>query len=551
MSAYLPRLLVLAILLCDAGSLFAQTPDRRPAVDTKRFDAEAQPYLKAQQTVSTDTVVWTAAPATPDRVTWFQYQTPIRNQLDRNTCSIFAMVAAVEARYRRQFGLSLDLSEQYAWHVYKSGTTLDYPNKYKYENQSSYWGGGGSHGVRDLTNLPVPLETFAPYKSQAQMDQIRLSIPAAGALAWNGDPALNPTTQDNVDAFEYSPLYIPLSARQNANYAVASYVLLDQAGVRDTTRLEGLIASGNEVIVDMDLKWKVDPVTGVLTYDAKAPGGAHVFLLVGYDRPGGFFWVKNSWGETGYLRVHYDVFRNAALSGAIVSAVTDPGRPNFKSRFIGVWNMNHDGWKGKLIIRRVTGDDNMATRLGHYHAADGRRLAVNGRFLDDGPPLWRGVYFALADVEYNQPGSMTGQRFWAHLYSWDTNLAAGNTVWSGTPFGLWLTRGTDSSPFPSVFNRNKWLGEWSMNHDGWRGTLNIQRLEESGAQWKVTGVYYDGAGVASSVTGYIDKAKEHVAQLTMFGQPFVLHYHTWSDGLFSGYTFWGGRRFGAHGLMKN
>ena len=256
-------------------------------------------------------------------------------------------------------------------------------------------GGGGSHGVRYLTNLAIPLETFAPYKSQEQMDQIRLSIPAAGALAWSPDPATNPNTQDNVDAFEYSPLYIPLSARQNANYSVASYVLLDQAGARDTARLEGLIAAGNEVIVDLDLKWKRD------------------------------------------------------------------------------------------------------------------------------------------------------------LYSWDTSLAAGNTVWSGTPFGLWLTRGTDTSPFPSVFNRNKWLGAWSMNHDGWRGTLSIHRLEEAATQRKVSGVYYDSAGVATGVTGYIDKAREHVAQLTMFGQSFVLHYHTWSDGLFSGYTFWGGRRFGAHGRMMN
>lgn len=82
MSAYRSRCLVLALLLCDAGWLFAQTTERLSAVDIKRFEAETQPYLKAQRGVSTDTVAATAA--TPDRVTWFQYQTPVRNQLNRN-----------------------------------------------------------------------------------------------------------------------------------------------------------------------------------------------------------------------------------------------------------------------------------------------------------------------------------------------------------------------------------------------------------------------------------------------------------------------------------
>jgi hypothetical protein len=549
MRAPLFKYLIFAITVLDAGWIFAQTPDWRPAVDAQRLDAEALPFLRAQRTVSTDTAALAAA--TPDRVTWFQFQTPIRNQLDRNTCSIFAMLAAVEARYRRQFGLTLDLSEQYAWHVYKSGTTLDHPNRYKYENQSSYWGGGGSHGVMHLTNIAVPLDTFAPYKSQSQMDQIRKSIPAAGDLAWHPDPAKNPTTQDNVDAFEYSPSYIPIAARQNAKYGVASYVLLDQAGARDTTRLEGHIAAGNEVIVDFDIQWKADPVTGVLMFDPAATPFAHAVLLVGYDRPGGFFWVKNSWGDATYLKVDYDVFRQTAYSGAIVSSVTHPDLPNWKSRFIGVWNMNHDGWKGKLIVRRPTGEKNTPTRLGHYHAADGRRFAVNGQFIDDGPGVWRGVYFALADVEYNAPGSMSGQKFWAHLYSTDVKLAAGHTIWSGTPFGLWLTRGPDSLPFPSTFNRYKWIGEWYMNHDGWVGTLKIQRLEDNGAQLRLFGTYYDSAGNATSVTGYLEKGKEHVAQLTMVGQPFTLHYHTWSDGLFSGYTFWAGMRFGAYGRIKD
>src|SRR3712207_3783973 len=46
-----------------------------------------------------------------------RYQTmPFRDQGGRGTCWAFAGVAAMEAAYKRRYGLELDLSEQYVFH---------------------------------------------------------------------------------------------------------------------------------------------------------------------------------------------------------------------------------------------------------------------------------------------------------------------------------------------------------------------------------------------------------------------------------------------------
>lgn len=525
-------------------------------VDARKFAEESASHLKevtkldeVEETKLNRLLQARRTNASPDVVTWFQFQTPIRNQTDRNTCSIFGMIAAVEARYRRQFGLALDLSEQYAWHMYKSAS-LSHPKVYQYENQSSFWGGGGGQGVREIWNFAIPLETQAPYRDFASMDALRRTIPAAGALAWVASPTLNLVTQDQVDAFEYSTSYIPTAARQNAKYGVDTYTLLDSATTRNTTRMEDLIAAGNEIIVDAQLNWRLNSTTGILEYDASVAGGAHVFLIAGYDRPRSFFYVKNSWGESNYLKVHYDLFRNASSAGAIVNSVTPPDRPRQKGRFIGVWNMDHDGWKGKLIVRRTTAQSNAATRLGHYIDAEGRRKAVNGVSLESG----RGTRFALAATELPTPGDMTGQQFDVHSYSWDVNYASGATVSGGVGYGAFLNRLGFVAPYGSSFTKDKWIGRWNMNHDGWRGTLNITGFTATDGAWNMNATYTDSSGALKTVTGKLDVGREHIARLNVaFGaggaQPFVLHFHTWNERLFSGYTTSAGATFGAHGIQ--
>ena len=491
----------------------------------------------------------------PTQVLWDEYQTPIRNQRNRNTCSIFAMTAALEARYMRDYNLSLDLSEQYFWHVYKS-TGVSHPKTYQYENQSSYWGGGNAHGVVSASTYAVPLEIYAPYKDGGQMNQIRQSIPAAGDLQWRSDPAQNTVTQDQVDAFEYSTKYIPTVARQHARYGIQDYILLNGADTQDPSKLECYLAEGNEVIVNVNLKWRRNTTTGIDEYDPNSAGGWHVFVLVGYDHNQEFFYVKNSWGESGFRKVHYDLMRFASNGGSVISEVTPPTQPRANGRFIGVWNMDHDGWKGKLTIRRAPKLGDPATRLGHYKKPDGTKYAVNGLAIDQG----RGIQFTVHTSEYNDLGQMSGQMYYADIYSWDVNYASGYTDYYGTPFGLFLTRHDHIAPYGNNFHRGKWIGSWDMNHDGWRGTLHITNVYPTyqfsfpswTIRWNILGSYEDLAGSIKNVSGSLTPGREHELKMNVqFSasnhQPFTLYYHTWDEDFFSGFTHWGGHRFGAHG----
>lgn len=85
------------------------------------------------------------APQTlPPRVDLRANQTPIKNQGGRRTCDAFATVAAIEAAYKRERGLTLDLSEQYLNHIQKM-TFLPPENlaTSERETQLGAWGGSG------------------------------------------------------------------------------------------------------------------------------------------------------------------------------------------------------------------------------------------------------------------------------------------------------------------------------------------------------------------------------------------------------------------------
>jgi len=214
-------------------------------------------------------------------VLWSQFQTSIKNQEHRNTCSGFAMIAAIEARYKRDYNLDLDLSEQFFWHCFKS-TDLHYPTERTYENQISFHGGGNPHEiVRSAINISLPLEETCPYLSKQEMIAIRDSIPEAGMLKWKGS---NIATQEEVDAFEYSTFYISNEARQNAYYGLESYLVLKESFVRNILKMEKTIALGYEIIVSLRLKWKINAVSGVYEFNKNEDRGSHVFLIVGYDR---------------------------------------------------------------------------------------------------------------------------------------------------------------------------------------------------------------------------------------------------------------------------
>ncbi len=538
-----------------------ETPEGE-LVDTEAWREEADTFHEVEVVApSIETLDWVSLDSEefatwwfmpPESVLWDQFQTPIRNQRNRNTCSAFCMVAAIEARYRRDHSVQLDLSEQFFWHLYKSAS-IDNPLRYKYENQSSFWGGGNSHGLRSAVNFMICEDVYAPYLDRQGMIAVRDSIAGTGQLDWSGDPATNTNTQAQVDAFEYSTQYISDTARSRARYGVESYQLLNQTQVRATRGLEWIIGGGHEVLLDLRLNWRND--NGVMRWDSTRNGGAHCFLVVGYDRSDQVFFVKNSWGEPGFIKIGYDLVENAASSGSYITSVRAPGSPTHKGKYVGRWHMDHDGWEGTLTIRRTTPENNQLIRLGHYERG-GDVKAVHGRFEN----ATQGLEFSIEPAPYPATYNMTGQRFDVDIFSNSATMAAGTTSWNSTPFGVQLLRVPWATPVradDNTFEPADWIGTWDMRHDGWIGQLVVTsvRSQRNGI-YELTASYRDSRGTTRQVRGGLLAAMSHAARIDIrFGggtwQSFELFVHTWDTVRFSGTTIWGGRDFGVIGVRHS
>ena len=169
---------------------------------------------------------------------------------------------------------------------------------------------------------------------------------------------------------------------------------------------------------------------------------------------------------------------------------------------------------------------------------------VNGYSTDDNHGL---VYYIAGEAE-NAPGTLVGQKFVVDQYSWAPTYTAGTTWWSNIPFGVSLARTALKAPYSGSFSKSEWIGTWSMNHDGWKGTLKITSIASNNA---LTASYVDSHGQAYAVSGSVNTTYNHIATFTIYfptPQDFTLHYHTWDDGLASGYTSWNNIRYGAHAM---
>jgi hypothetical protein len=182
------------------------------------------------------------ARAAQSRVSLSQWQTGFRDQLDRSSCYAFAACAAMEAAYRRQFGLVVNLSEHYVFHINKVTALLnDWVNSpSSIENNSTLIGFQGSSDMVDkLARFAVPDEDDAAYLTQAQMVAIRDTMPAAG----------NMMTQPQNDAFEFDNQILPMVAHQRGRYQVETFAALPDRPSVD--QLKQVLQAGFEVVADI------------------------------------------------------------------------------------------------------------------------------------------------------------------------------------------------------------------------------------------------------------------------------------------------------------
>ncbi len=353
-----------------------------------------------------------------------QYQTPIKNQDGRDTCWAFGGVAALEAAYKRKYGLDLDLSEQYTFHMLKV-MALDPEMPENNTSLEGFQGNAGIVGV--LVKYAIPEEPFARYLNGTQMTQLQTKLNLGNLLT-------NPT-QTGYDTFEFDEGHIPTAARWNAKYRVTDYGKISDP--TDLSTLEQTLNDKHEIVADFNLRWKLDATSNTYEYDSTASGVIHIMLIIGYDRNDQVFFVKNSWGGNAFIRISYDCMKKILQPKAYyIKDVADLDEaPQKKARFLGIRKFDaistdNTRLKGRLVIRRFLNlradDPNDATTLGTLYPDDGTApLTVNGYFTDNGD----GVVFDILNASGADRHFVFPFGFWAFVDSQSPSEVETGTDW--------------------------------------------------------------------------------------------------------------------------
>jgi len=316
-------------------------------------------------------------------------QTPFKNQADRGTCWAFAGASALEAAYHRRFGLTLDLSEEYVFHMGKAfalnRTAAGGPVAQPVENNSSLTGFQGAGDIaQKLSENAVPDETLAPYlASQAAITGILPMLGFAGVAAL--------ASQEDFDALEFCEQHIPLITRVNCRYRATSFASI--GGSPDIEALENVILSNHEVICDVQ--------------HLTSPLGGHVLTLIGFDSDRKVFIAKNHWGENAFIEIAYQNDPNwQILTGWYITDVVAPTFVQNKACWLGNWRVKTGTGDFRLLLRRSEdfAAPGQPTRLGHAYMADGRH-DVNGHFSTNGQRL---TAFIASGTGPTMPGTETG-----------------------------------------------------------------------------------------------------------------------------------------------
>jgi hypothetical protein len=332
-------------------------------------------------------------------------QTPLRKQGGRNTCIVFAAIAALEAAYNRAGYGQLDLSEEFLAHfdkmtwLHPKWSEVAAKGEDGQESQVAAFGGGdGVQNLERLANgLKVPLEAAMPYHPRkfTESDHPYLANP------WNSPF----WTQRRTDDVNLDEKFLPRSALTQALYY--SVKQFSRISGNDTSAIEEVLASGREVVWDFHLAKSSSWDNGPAIWGRGGPdqpiriAGSHAMLLIGYDRrdPDAskhYFLVKNSWGPTqwpdGYTRVSYDYVKTYGNNAGYIKEIEHP-RPWPELAFIGRWSLNLDDHKGELDIYHVPGvcqwlldqeGGHVADRrIGLFYDGRGKTYRVNGRIVAD------------------------------------------------------------------------------------------------------------------------------------------------------------------------
>lgn len=366
-----------------------------------------------------------------------QWQSGFKLQNDRGTCWAFAGAAALEAAYRRKYGLLIDVSEEYIFHMGKAfALNRDGAGAAArpVENNSSLTGFQGSGDIaKKISENAAPPEDAAPY---LQTQQTLLDI--LPVLGFAGVEAV--ASQEDYDAVEFCEQHIPLLARVNARYRAAGWGSLGNNP--SITALENTILSDREVICDVF---------------HKTPNiGGHVLLLIGFDRNRQVFFAKNHWGEGKFIEIAYNNDPNWQInSGWYITDVVEPTFVQSEACWLGNWHANVGNSSFRLILRRSEDFANPGTptKLGTAYLSDGPH-DVNGLFLNGGAHLRMFIAPTTAPVPI---GTLSGWQIDADLNFSDIYNAAGQAGQESAALSRFNTR------FAALFDKGDGSA-WQARH---------------------------------------------------------------------------------------
>ena len=211
------------------------------------------------------------------------YVTPVRDQGACGSCWAFATTAALEASVliaNKTPNVELNLSEQVLLSCSGAGNCEK--------------GGSPSSASSFIRDTGLPLESCYPY------------------TATNGSCT---TACPNWKSSTYGV--------QSWNYVATSLPTVD--AIKSALYTYGPLSTTMAVYTDFYYYR-----TGVYSYVSGTLAGYHAVLIVGYDDPGQYFIVKNSWGpgwgETGYFRIAYSQLTSKVEFGdwTIAYSADDP-----------------------------------------------------------------------------------------------------------------------------------------------------------------------------------------------------------------------------------
>jgi len=124
---------------------------------------------------------------------------------------------------------------------------------------------------------------------------------------------------------------------------------------------------------------------------------------------------------------------------------------------LGEWEMNHDGWKGKLVIDKAfpNGDFN-----GYYVGQDKKRCPVQGRYG------WGWMDTKIEDaVSFTVEFQGVRQQFLGYHHSIERNVISGQTTWENSQFGFFLNKIVENREEKDETSEKRWhfhLRVWGL-----------------------------------------------------------------------------------------